>query len=140
MWKRHKLLALWTSLICSCSGIIIRETAQGGLALAQILFNNSRDIYSSSPGYTGDPSAIRSFIDGPFGMEKGIILSTGSLSTPSGPGDKCPSSYPTDLYDAYTQTYCGADNFNGANFLLNVALIKAKTFLVDMVIASCDPV
>lgn len=138
MWKEQRLLALWASLICPCSGLTIRETAQGGLALAQILFNNSRDIYSASSGYSGDPAAIRSFTDGPFGMEKGIILSTGSLTSPLAPGDTCPSSYTTDVYDAYTRTYCGADSYNGANYLLNVVLTKATTFLVDMVIASCD--
>ncbi|CAG7557808.1 unnamed protein product [Fusarium equiseti] len=138
MRKEQTLLALWASLICPCSGITIRPNAMGGLAMAQILFNNSKDIYSASSGYSGDPAAIRAFTDGPFGMEKGIILSTGSLTSPIGPGDTCPSSYTTDVYDAYTQTYCGADSYNGANFLLNVVLTKATTFLVDIVIASCD--
>ncbi|EKJ77493.1 hypothetical protein FPSE_02366 [Fusarium pseudograminearum CS3096] len=110
----------------------------GGLALARVLFNESRDIFSSSSGYSGDPSAIRPFTDGPFGMEKGIILSTGSLTSPLAPGDTCPSSYTTDLYDAYTQTYCGTDSYNGASYLLNILPIKATTLLVDVVIASCD--
>lgn len=42
------------------------------------------------------------------------------------------------MYDAYTTTYCGADTYNGAVFLLNVLPTKATTLLVDMVIASCD--
>ena len=137
MRKQQKLLALSASLICSCSGLTI-GSAKGGLALAQDLFNNSRDIFSQSSGYSGDSSAIRPFTNGPFGMEKGIILSTGSLTSPLAPGDTCPSSYTTDLYDDYTRTYCGADSYNGATFLLNVTPTKATTFLVDMVIASCD--
>lgn len=138
MWKQQRLLALWASLICPCSGLIIKKAAQGGLAVAQILFSNSPDIYSASSSYSGYSATIRSFTDGPFGMEKGIILSTGSLTSPLAPGDTCPSSYTTDLYDAYTRSYCGADSYNGANFLLNVVLTKATTFLVDMVIANCD--
>nr|CEG05193.1 unnamed protein product [Fusarium clavum]CEG05896.1 unnamed protein product [Fusarium clavum] len=110
----------------------------GGLGMAQVLSNNSRDVYSQSPGYSGDPSAIRPFTNGPFGMEKGIILSTGSLTLPLAPGDTCPSSYTTDLYDAYTRSYCGADSYNGASYLLNVVPTKATAFLIDMVIASCD--
>ncbi|KAF5712281.1 hypothetical protein FMUND_8555 [Fusarium mundagurra] len=139
MRSQTTLCALWASFIPVCLGINISPTAKGGLALAQILFGNSRDIYSSSSGYSGDPSAIRSFTDGPFGMGSGVIISTGSLtSQPMTPGAMCPSSYTTDVYDAYTQTYCGPDSYNGANFLLNVVLTKATTFVVDMVIASCD--
>ncbi|KAJ3536765.1 hypothetical protein NM208_g6581 [Fusarium decemcellulare] len=114
------------------------ENQMGGLLLARVLFNDSKDIFSSSSGYSGDPSAIRSFTNGPFGMAKGIILSTGSLTSPLAPGDTCPSSYTTDMYDAYTATWCGADTYNGASFLLNVVATKATTLLVDMVIASCD--
>ncbi|RBR10789.1 uncharacterized protein FIESC28_09320 [Fusarium coffeatum] len=110
----------------------------GGLALARVLFNDSRDIFSLSSGGSGDPSAIRPFTNGPFGMEKGIILSTGSLTLPLGPGDTCPSSYTTDVYDAYTRSYCGADSYNGVIYTLNVLPTKATTFLVDIVIASCD--
>ncbi|KAF4997969.1 hypothetical protein FGRMN_3489 [Fusarium graminum] len=66
-------------------------------------------------------------------------MSTGSLtSAPLGPGDTCPSSYTTDVYDAYTATYCGADSYNGASYLLNIIATKATTLLIDMVIASCD--
>ncbi|PNP78641.1 hypothetical protein FNYG_07987 [Fusarium nygamai] len=141
MRPQATLCALWASLIPLCSGINISPTAKGGLALAGILFGNSRDIYSASSGYSGDPSAIRSFTDGPFGMGSGVIISTGSLtSQPMTPGAMCPSSYTTDVYDAYTQTYCGPDSYNGANFLLNIVLTKATTFVVDMVIASCDVV
>ncbi|KAG5746533.1 hypothetical protein H9Q70_010786 [Fusarium xylarioides] len=141
MRPQATLCALWASLIPLCLGINISPTAQGGLALAQVLFGNSRDIYSSSSGYTGDPSAIRSFTNGPFGMGSGVIISTGSLtSAPLTPGGICPSTYPTDLYDAYTQSYCGPDSYNGANYLLNVLPIKATTFVIDMVIASCDVV
>ncbi|KAL5623779.1 hypothetical protein FOBRF1_003029 [Fusarium oxysporum] len=111
----------------------------GGLALARVLFGDSRDVFSSSSGYSGDPSAIRSFTDGPFGMGSGIIMSTGSLTSGSlAPGGTCLSSYTTDLYDAYTATYCGPDSYNGASFLLNVLPTKATTLLIDMVIASCD--
>ncbi|KAG5811364.1 hypothetical protein H9Q74_006070 [Fusarium xylarioides] len=141
MRPQATLCALWASLIPLCLGINISPTAQGGLALAQVLFGNSRDIYSSSSGYTGDPSAIGSFTNGPFGMGSGVIISTGSLtSAPLTPGGICPSTYPTDLYDAYTQSYCGPDSYNGANYLLNVLPIKATTFVIDMVIASCDVV
>ncbi|KAF5579175.1 uncharacterized protein FSUBG_13666 [Fusarium subglutinans] len=141
MRPQTTLCAIWASLIPLCSGINISPTAKGGLALAQILFGNSRDIYSSSSGYSGDPAAIRSFTDGPFGMGSGIIISTGSLTAaPLTPGSTCPSSYTTDQYDAYTQSYCGPDSYNGANYLLNVVLTKATTFVVDMVIASCDVV
>ncbi|RBR12677.1 hypothetical protein FVER53590_29051 [Fusarium verticillioides] len=141
MRPQATLCALWASLIPLCSGINISPTAKGGLALAQILFGNSRDIYSSSSGYSGDPAAIRSFTDGPFGMGSGVIISTGSLTAaPLTPGSTCPSSYTTDQYDAYTQSYCGPDSYNGANYLLNVVLTKATTFVVDMVIASCDVV
>lgn len=106
--------------------------------MARVLFNDSKDVFSSSSGYSGDPSAIRSFTDGPFGMGKGIILSTGSLNSPLAPGDTCPSSYTTDIYDDYTATYCGADTYNGASYLLNILPTKATTLLVEMVIASCD--
>ncbi|KAF5250666.1 hypothetical protein FANTH_4109 [Fusarium anthophilum] len=141
MRPQTTLCALWASLIPLCSGINISPTAKGGLALAQILFGSSRDIYSSSSGYSGDPAAIRSFTDGPFGMGSGVIISTGSLTAaPLTPGSTCPSSYTTDQYDAYTQSYCGPDSYNGANYLLNVILTKATTFVVDMVIASCDVV
>ncbi|KAF5979465.1 hypothetical protein FCOIX_5293 [Fusarium coicis] len=139
MRPQATLCALWASLIPLCSGINISPTSKGGLALAGILFGNSRDIFSSSSGYSGDTSQIRSFTDGPFGMGSGVIISTGSLtSQPMTPGAMCPSSYTTDQYDAYTQSYCGPDSYNGANFLLNVVLTKATTFVVDMVIASCD--
>ncbi|KAH7204748.1 hypothetical protein DER44DRAFT_827686 [Fusarium oxysporum] len=132
-------LALWASLMPLCLGINISPTAMGGLALARVLFGDSRDVFSSSSGYSGDPSAIRSFTDGPFGMGSGIIMSTGSLTSGSlAPGGTCPSSYTTDLYDAYTATYCGPDSYNGASFLLNVLPTKATTLLIDMVIASCD--
>ncbi|TVY66318.1 hypothetical protein Focb16_v011264 [Fusarium oxysporum f. sp. cubense] len=132
-------LALWASLIPLCLGINIAPSGTGGLALARILFGDSRDVFSSSSGYSGDPSAIRSFTDGPFGMGSGIILSTGSLtSAPLTPGGTCPSSYTTDLYDAYTTSYCGPDSYNGASYLLNVLPTKATTLLIDMVIASCD--
>ncbi|KAG7414641.1 hypothetical protein Forpe1208_v008265 [Fusarium oxysporum f. sp. rapae] len=132
-------LALWASLIPLCLGINIAPTGTGGLALARILFGDSRDVFSSSSGYSGDPSAIRSFTDGPFGMGSGIILSTGSLtSAPLTPDATCPSSYTTDLYDAYTTSYCGEDSYNGASYLLNVLPTKATTLLIDMVIASCD--
>jgi hypothetical protein len=139
MRPQATLCALWASLIPLCSSINISPTSQGGLALAGILFGNSRDIFSSSSGYSGDASQIRSFTDGPFGIGSGVIISTGSLtSQPMTPGAMCPSSYTTDQYDAYTQSYCGPDSYNGANFLLNVALTRATTFVVDMVIASCD--
>ncbi|EMT69312.1 hypothetical protein FOC4_h10016911, partial [Fusarium odoratissimum] len=110
-------LALWASLMPLCLGINISPTAMGGLALARVLFGDSRDVFSSSSGYSGDPSAIRSFTDGPFGMGSGIIMSTGSLTSGSlAPGD----------------------SYNGASFLLNVLPTKATTLLIDMVIASCD--
>ncbi|KAF5979381.1 hypothetical protein FBULB1_5752 [Fusarium bulbicola] len=141
MRPQTTLCAIWASLVPLCSGINISPTAKGGLALAQILFGSSRDIISSSSGYSGDPAAIRSFTDGPFGMGSGVIISTGSLTAaPLTPGSTCPSSYTTDQYDAYTQSYCGPDSYNGANYLLNVVLTKATTFVVDMVIASCDVV
>ncbi|KAF5564855.1 hypothetical protein FNAPI_1933 [Fusarium napiforme] len=141
MRPQATLCALWASLIPLCLGIDIYPTTQGGLALASILFGNSKDIFSSSSGYTGDPSAIRSFTNGPFGMGSGVIISTGSLtSSPLTPGGICPSTNPTDLYDAYTHSYCGPDSYNGANYLLNVQSIKATTFVIDMVIASCDVV
>ncbi|PCD34689.1 hypothetical protein AU210_007286 [Fusarium oxysporum f. sp. radicis-cucumerinum] len=139
MRPQATLSALWASLIPLCLGINIASTGTGGLALARILFGDSRDVFSSSSGYSGDPSAIRSFTDGPFGMGSGIILSTGSLtSTSLAPGGTCPSSYTTDLYDAYTASYCGPDSYNGASYLLNVLPTKATTLLIDMVIASCD--
>ncbi|KAK7590031.1 hypothetical protein V3481_008987 [Fusarium oxysporum f. sp. vasinfectum] len=132
-------LALWASLIPLCLGINIAPSGTGGLVLARILFGDSRDVFSSSSGYSGDPSAIRSFTDGPFGMGSGIILSTGSLtSAPLTPGGTCPSSYTTDLYDAYTTSYCGPDSYNGASYLLTFLPTKATTLLIDMVIASCD--
>ncbi|KAM5382955.1 hypothetical protein ACJA88_003488 [Fusarium oxysporum] len=132
-------LALWASFIPLCLGINIAPTGAGGLVLARILFGESRDVFSSSSGYSGDPSAIRSFTDGPFGMGSGIILSTGTLASDSlAPGGTCPSSYTTDLYDSYTTSYCGDDTYNGASYLLNILPIKATTLLIDMVIASCD--
>ncbi|KAF5584299.1 hypothetical protein FPANT_7902 [Fusarium pseudoanthophilum] len=141
MRPQATLCALWASRIPLCLGIDIYPTYQSGLALAGILFSNSKDIFSSSSGYTGDPSAIRSFTNGPFGMGSGVIISTGSLSSQTlTPGAMCPSSYTTDLYDAYTQSYCGPDSYNGANYLLNILPIKATTFVIDMVIASCDVV
>ncbi|RGP81822.1 hypothetical protein FLONG3_17 [Fusarium longipes] len=137
MRLQRSLAVLWASLLASCLGITIGPQT-GGLGMARILFNGSQDVLSSSSGYSGDPSAIRPFTNGPFGMEKGIILSTGSLTSPFGPGDMCPSSYTTDMYDEYTTTYCGANSYNGAIFLLNVLPTKATTFLVDIIIASCD--
>ncbi|KAF5668362.1 hypothetical protein FHETE_5298 [Fusarium heterosporum] len=137
MGLQQRLFALWASLACNCLGLTL-SPANGGLGLARVLFNDSRDIYSVSSGYSGDSSAIRPFTNGPFGMEKGIIMSTGSLTSPLAPGDTCPSSYTTDLYDAYTTTYCGADTYNGVSYLLNIIPTKATTLVIDMVIASCD--
>ena len=131
------LLALWASLISLCLAITINPPT-GGLALARVLFNDSRDVFSSTSGYHGDDSGIRPFTDGPFGMARGIILSTGDLTSPLAPGDTCPSSYTTDLYDPYTATYCGPDTYNGALYSLSVLPLKATTLLVDIVIASCD--
>ncbi|CEI60119.1 unnamed protein product [Fusarium venenatum] len=137
MKLQQSVLAVWVSVIPLCFGLTL-SPATGGLAMARILFGGSTDVFASSSGYSGDPSAIRPFTDGPFGMEKGIILSTGSLTSPLAPGDTCPNSYTTDLYDAYTQTYCGANSYNGASYLLNILPTKATTLLVDIVIASCD--
>ncbi|KAL6918438.1 hypothetical protein FSST1_009933 [Fusarium sambucinum] len=137
MKLQQSVLALWVSVIHLCSGLTL-SPATGGLAMARVLFGGSTDVFASSSGYSGDPSAIRPFTDGPFGMEKGIILSTGSLTSPLAPGDICPNSYTTDLYDVYTQTYCGANSYNGASYLLNILPTKATTLLVDIVIASCD--
>lgn len=100
-------LTLWATLVHRCLGFSITASNDANV-LANAMFTGP-GITIVSASYTGSAASSGSYIDGPFGISTGAILTTGTAVGALPNGD-----HYVNNGQPGSSTYCGPSTFNAA--------------------------
>ena len=121
---------LWTLFLSQCAAYSV-TTTDSATTLANAIFNGP-GITVVSASYTGASAASGTFVDGPFGIGSGVILTTGTAV-----GSLANGNHYVDNGQPGSSTYCGSSTYNAALLSVDILVdIGYSGVLVEFIFAS----
>lgn len=129
------LLVLWTLATGTLAqAITVVQANTDGISLGssaiEALFQASGNpLDLSDARFQGAANSSGSFLNGPWGMESGSILTTGLVS-----GASFPSANQSVNNQAAGSVFCGSDSFNAADLTMNVTLSEGYSGITSTLV------